>query len=411
MPWKVAGVMEQRLRFVGAAERQERCIAALCREYGVSRTTGHLWVKRYREGGAAAVADRSRRPHRSPGKSADETERRLVEMRRERPDWGALKLAHLYREQHPEGEAVAARTVHRILARHGLIEPGDQRRPATKRFERGGPNELWQMDFKGPQGFNPEGSPVGPLSILDDHSRYLLALEHLGSTKSVGVRQTLERTFRQVGVPEELLVDHGTPWWNAASPWGLTELAVWIMRQGVRLIQSGIRHPQTQGKVEGMHRVLQRAISRRKQDPQQQGWLEEFRQEYNHVRPHQGIGMARPAERWRPSPRAYQPEPKPWEYPAHQTVVRLAGEGQLWWKGRRYETSGALRRQTVGLEQIGDRVLVYYCGTPLRELDLRTGASTPITTDLKQLYAAGQGKGPQAPAPLPGPSPRFDEKV
>src|SRR5205809_996268 len=98
-----------------------------------------------------------------------------------------------------------------------------------------------------------------PLSILDDHSRYVLALEQLGSTQMHGVQATLETTFQQCGVPEAMLMDHGTPWWNAASPWGLTEVAVWIMRQGVRLMFSGIRHPQTQGKVERMHGALQQA--------------------------------------------------------------------------------------------------------------------------------------------------------
>jgi transposase InsO family protein len=116
------------------------------------------------------------------------------------------------------------------------------------------------MDFKGPQGFN-SGSPVGPLSIRDDHSRYVVVLHQLGSTCMDGVPMTVQHAFEEVGLPEAMLIDPGCPWWNAASPWGITELAVWIMRQGIPLAFSGIRHPQTQGKVEAMHGALQQAVA------------------------------------------------------------------------------------------------------------------------------------------------------
>jgi transposase InsO family protein len=377
----------------------------LCREFGISRTTGYTWLERYENGGAPQVVEKSRRPLHSPRRTPAEIEAAIVELRRQWPDWGAPKLAHLFQQQHPERAPVCIRTVHRIRGRHGLIEPHSLQGRATERFERSAPNELWQMDFKGPQGFN-RATAVGPLSILDDHSRYLLALQHLGSTRMSGVKSTLEATFDRAGVPEQMLVDHGIPWWNAANAVGLSELSVWMMRQGVRLWFSGIRHPQTQGKVERMHGALQRAIRRRKQDPEQQPWLDAFRHEYNHVRPHAGIGMATPASRWQPSARSFHRDPREWEYDRHKTVVRLAGQGQLWWSGRRYEISRALRGQLVGLELLGERALVYFCRTPLRELDLRTGRSFPIPIDVAGFYSSVQGKGPQPPAPFPALYPR-----
>lgn len=233
------------------------------------------------------------------------------------------------------------------------------------------------MDFKGPQGFN-KGSPVGPLSVLDDHSRYLIALKHLGSTKMEGVRSTLEEVFQQVGVPDALLIDHGTPWWNGASPWGLTELTVWIMRQGIRLTLSGISHPQTQGKVERMHGALQRAIRQRRANPEDQQWLEVFRHEYNSIRPHAALAMATPSSRWRSSSRPFQPSPPEWQYSSSMEVIRLYGEGQLFWHKRRWEVSNALRRQLVGIQVTIDRAIVYFCNTPIRELDLKTGTAWPI---------------------------------
>jgi len=375
-------VLEQRIEFVVAAHRDERRFTDLCREFNISRETGYVWLRRYQAGGVSQVVERSRRPKNSPRRTSNEIEQAIVALRQRWPDWGAPKLHELLAQQNPQW-VLSPRTVHRILERHGLIQTRDSHPQAVKRFERESPNELWQMDFKGLSAIQP-GDAVGPLSILDDHSRYLLALRRLGSTRLSGVRDTLQQTFEQAGLPEAILVDHGVPWWNTQSPWGWTELGVWIMRQGVRMRFSGIRHPQTQGKVERMHGALQRAVQKRRGDLCDQSWLDAFRQEYNLVRPHQALAMSTPASRWRPSPRPFQPAPREWNYPQHMQVLRLAGEGQLGWQGRRWEISCALRHQLVGLEVIGARAIVYFCRTPLRELDLERHSSFPIPSNVRR---------------------------
>jgi transposase InsO family protein len=380
MPWQESSVIEERLRFVVLASRKERTMIGLCREFGVSRQTGYTWLKRYLAGGSSQVVEHSRRPLHTPTRTAPEIEQTVVQLRRRWPDWGAGKLYCLLQQQQAGTSPVSVRTVHRILERHDLIRDQDRNIPALKRFQRSEPNELWQMDFKGPHGTQ-KTSPVGPLSILDDHSRYVLALQQLGSTQMRGVQATLETTFQQCGVPDAMLMDHGTPWWNPASPWGLTEVAVWMMRQGVQLMFSGIRHPQTQGKVERMHGALQQAARKRRANLLEQTWLDMFRHEYNHIRPHEALEMNTPASRWRPSPRAFLSAPPDWEYPPSMQVVRLAGEGQLSWSGRRWEISKALRRQPIGLQVVGERAIVYFCRTPLRELDRATGTSYPIPAD------------------------------
>src|SRR5262249_49880532 len=158
------------------------------------------------------------------------------------------------------------------------IEPQDRQQIARERFEREQPNELWQMDFKGPQGFQ---QGTGPLSILDDHSRYLLALRQVPTQNTASVKAVLEDTFEHCGLPQRLLLDHGKPWWDSVNGWGWTELTVWILRQGIRISFCRVRHPQTQGKVERMHGALQRAFRKRKPAAMEQSWLDEFRQEYN----------------------------------------------------------------------------------------------------------------------------------
>ncbi len=166
------------------------------------------------------------------------------------------------------------------------------------------------MDFKGPV---QRGDKIGPLSVLDDHSRYLLLLRQVGHPSGELVREQLEDAFRRSGVPEAMLMDHGTPWWSATSPHGFTRLSLWLMKQGISLHWGRIRHPQTQGKVERFHGELQRAIERRRPTAQDmQRWLDEYRWEHNHVRPHEALGMETPASRWSPSQRAYDPNPPAW---------------------------------------------------------------------------------------------------
>jgi transposase InsO family protein len=159
-----------------------------------------------------------------------------------------------------EGHTVPSMTVHRVLERRGLLHPLDRHATATSRFERAAPNQLWQMDFKSPKGW---GTHLGPLSVLDDHSRYVVVLEQLPSGRGEHVQQRLERAFADCGLPEAMLMDHGQPWWNAQSSGGWTQLGVWLMRVGIRLYFSGICHPQTQGQVERFHGALEKARRRR----------------------------------------------------------------------------------------------------------------------------------------------------
>jgi len=175
----------------------------------------------------------------------------------------------------------------------------------VKRFERAVPNQLWQMDFKSPVGWE---APVGPLSVVDDHSRYAVALEGTWSTQAEPVRERLEQTFQECGVPEAMLMDHGTPWWNMKAITGSTWLTLWLMKQGIRLYFSGYRHPQTQGKVERFHGAMAAALKRRgyPRAEGRQNWLDKFRHEYNHLRPHEALGMRTPGSVWSKSDRRCQ---------------------------------------------------------------------------------------------------------
>lgn len=364
MAWKSMEVQEQRVRFVVAASRGEKSFQGLCEEFEISRPTGYLWWKRYREQGLAGIAERSRRPQRQGQQAEPGLEEQVQQLRQRYPDWGARKLQVLLARQ---GVEMTRSTIHRVLVRRGLVasQAGGKRR--WRRFQREQPNQLWQMDFKGPKDWPQE---QGPLSVLDDYSRYLIVLHTGRDMCGDTVREQLEGAFQQCGVPEGMLMDHGSPWWGMQSPCGMTQLSLWLMRQGISLHYSGVGHPQTQGKVERFHGSLQRAAVLRQAPSQQtQNWLDAYRWEHNHVRPHQALGMKTPASLWRPSMRRYDPQPASWEYTEGAWVRKLDCEGGLQIQGTKWHISAALRGERVQIVALEGRLMIYYCATVVRELD------------------------------------------
>jgi len=382
MPWRVKDVMDEKIRFVVQAAVPGANLSALCREFGISRPTGYLWRKRYREANSVAgLEERSRRPRHSPQRTPAAVEAQVVELRR-RYGWGGKKLQVLLER---EGIQLSVSTVNRILRRKGQLGEYQAARPAPGRFERSEPNELWQMDFKGP--FTGSDGPCHPLSILDDCSRYSVGLYGLRSTRMNPVQALLRETFTRYGVPDAMLMDHGAPWWSTTNQWGLTRLSVDLIKQGIDLIYGRVRHPQTQGKVERFHRTLKDSVHHQGQPQRWEEWaglLSDFRREYNHVRPHESLEMGVPAERYRRSARRYNPEPAAWAYPDGLAVKRLNSQGSLNLDKRRHFVCEALAREWVGIEELDDKLLVRYRHMYLREIDLSTGQTRALVWPVDQ---------------------------
>ncbi|HQO33297.1 MAG TPA: IS481 family transposase [bacterium] len=371
--------MEQRIAFVVRALEQRDNFSELCREFGISRPTGYRWVNRYREvGNFVELREKSRRPHHSPGRTAPEIEEE-VERFRKRYSWGARKLRdRLWIEK---GIDLPEITIHRILKRRGMIAPEESHPAATHRFERKAPNELWQMDFKGE--YPLLSGHCYPLSILDDHSRFLVGLHGLPNQRGESVYGCLIETFERYGVPESLLMDHGTPWWSSSNAQGLTWVSVRLIQQGIRISLSGIKHPQTQGKVERFHRTLKAAMKHRGLPETLLQWkvaLTEFRNEYNAIRPHEALDMSVPASRYQPSVRAYNPNPPEWEYPEGALVKPLNSQGCLDFNHHRYFVCEALAGERVRIEQATPYLLVSYRHMYIRQIHRESGRTEAFVT-------------------------------
>jgi transposase InsO family protein len=383
MPWQTTNVMEKRIEFVIRASLADVNLSALCREFKISRPTGYKWLGRYREANSVTeLAEKSRRPHRSPNHTLPPMESLIIRLHKGNFGLSGKKIQVLLKRM---GHEISPVTCHRVLKRNGFVKPRMRNNPATKQFEREKPNQLWQMDFKGP--FNNKTEPCLPLSILDDHSRYMVGLYALRSTKGKGVHSSLINCFEKHGLPDAILTDHGTPWWSTTNGHGLTWLSVALLKQGIKLLWSGYRHPQTQGKVERFHRTLKDGIRFNGRPTLWSDWqplLEKYRCNYNEVRPHESLGMKTPSKRYAPSKLAYNPDPPQWEYPERAEVKRLNVQGCLSLNGRYYFVCEALAHEWVQLKRLDDKLLVKFRNMYIREINLETNQTVPIVRQAHQ---------------------------
>jgi transposase InsO family protein len=344
MPWNARDTMSLRQEFVCLARQRELTFVDLCRRFNISRQTGYKWLARYEQLGDAGLREQSRRPATSPAITPVELESEVLRLRRAHPAWGGRKISRRLRDEGFE-KVPAPSTVTSILHRHSLIGAADSAlREPWKRFEHEQPNVLWQMDFKGHFQTLQEGR-CNPLTVLDDHSRYNILLRACGPTDTATVQSGLRDAFGHYGLPLRINTDNGSPWGAPSSPGQLSELAVWLIRLGIRISYSRPYHPQTNGKDERFHRSLKaevlngRSFATRQQVQHE---LDRWRTIYNCQRPHEALDLATPLTRYRPSPRPFPAVLQEPEYGPHDKVLRVRSNGELRFEGRRLKVSNAL---------------------------------------------------------------------
>lgn len=350
MPWREVTRVSLREEFVKLASSKGANRRELCRRFGISAKTGYKWLARFKEQGAAGLRDGSRRPHRSPRRTASAIELMVVKWRAESGNcWGGRKIRRLLTAQGVTSPP-APSTVTGILRRYDLLAPQAYPRPlATGGFERALPNELWQMDFKGD--FELGAGRCYPLTVLDDHSRFALAVKACANQRRDTVQEALAAVFRRYGLPWAMLMDNGPPW-GAFERGSLTELSLWLIRLQIRVIHSRPYHPQTQGKDERFHRTLKlEALNGRRFNDlgQCQREFDRFRDRYNLLRPHQALALEVPASRYRPSPRPFPESLPPIDYPSDLLVRKVQAEGWFSFRGTDFRVSKALRGYPVAL--------------------------------------------------------------
>jgi len=365
MPWRESTPMDERLRFVQDVHRPGWSIAELCRRYGVSRKTGYKWLAAYERAGPAGLADGSHRPSTCPHATAPEIVRLILQLQR-RYTWGARKVRQLLLERVPAAQVPTKTTVHRILERHGRVQP---RRRSRRRFHAGPPatamdqpNAVWTADFKG-QFRTGNGVYCYPLTMQDGATRFLLGCRGLLAPTTADSWPVFARLFRRYGLPARLRTDNGQPF--ASSALGrLSTLSVWWVRLGIQPELIEPAHPEQNGRHERMHKTLKAATARPPQRDlcTQQRAFDAFRRRYNTERPHEALGDATPASCYHPSPRPYRPRLPPLAYPGHFERRLVSRNGGIRWNARWVNVSHLLAELEIGLEEIDDGLWNVYFG-------------------------------------------------
>lgn len=348
MPFSERSLMCHREEFCRLAEAGGVSVRELCRRFGISPTSGYKWLGRWRAQGRTGLADQSRRPHSSPGRSGPAVEGQVLTCRQSHPAWGGRKIRRVLQDD-GVADVPSASTVTAILRRHNLLDgPRAGEARAWQRFESAAPNDLWQMDFKG---HVPAGAGrMHPLTVIDDCSRYALVLSACANQREETVRDRLTQAFRLCGLPWRILSDNGSPWGSAGGE--ITRLAVWLMDLDIALIHGRPYHPQTQGKDERFHRTLKAEVLAGRTFAtlaQAEAAFAAWRQVYNTRRPHEALGLAVPARHYRASPRPLPAQVPPPEYEPQAQVRTVGSAGQISFQGRRLRCPKAVIGRRVAL--------------------------------------------------------------
>ena len=365
MPWITESTMSLRLSFVKEVEDKQESVSALCRKYNISRTLGYRYLARYKEEGETGLIDKACRPHHCPQQTPVELEELIVSTRKRFPDWGARKIHRCLSDDYPNLELPSLSTLTTIFKRHNLVEKVEsQKRQALGRFERATPNELWQMDYKG-SFLCEDKKRCFPFTVLDDHSRFSLAIKALPNERGSLLKGYLEDIFREYGLPLQINVDNGNPWGTSNLAAQYTQFNVWLLHLGIKVTHSRPSHPQTNGKIERFHRSLKQEVLKRQTfnnfEDAQTGF-DQWRDIYNYQRPHQALNMEVPAIRYKPSPREFTERLPAIEYEQSDTVLKVGQAGYIYFNKTEYNIGKAFRSLNVAIRptEIDGQFLVYF---------------------------------------------------
>ena len=408
MPWRETCHMDERTQFIAQVLAGEDEMAALCREYGISRKTGYKWLGRYRCEGAAGLADRPHAPLQH-GQARDvSVVQAVLDLRERWPYWGPKKLRAKFAELHPELAVPAASTIGDWLRREGLVARARRRRrcPAyTQPFAAvTAANDVWCTDFKslplartGGWFRTADGRRCDPFTLSDAHSRYLLRCQAVARPDEEHVRPIFEAAFKEHGLPRAMRSDNGPPF---ASPGvaGLSRLAIWWIKLGIRPERIIAGKPQQNGRHERVHRTLKAETAAPPADScsAQQHRFDDFRAIYNNERPHEALGQKPPASLYEPSPRPYPDRVEEPSYGADMAVRRVRSNGQINWAGGLIFVGEALIGEPVGVAetQSGDWLVRYadvelgYIHPQWRRLSPRPIRGTNRPMDLMEIAGA-----------------------
>jgi IS30 family transposase len=274
----------------GKLVKKGLAVTRVAQLFDTTRQTVHRWLKRARHVGREYYKDKVREP--KPSKVTDEVELSILALRSTfkwgtaRIQQGLINLPSFIRKavRCVQQVRLSRETINNVLAKHGAN--GYQHEFKRWKFFRAkAPDELWQIDFKGP--FSVQGKKYWFLVCIDDYSRFLVLAEQ--SDRELTTNEVTTLLEKQKRLPKAILSDPGSQF---KENW-----KTWCKQHCVEAHFAHPNYPQDKGKVERCIQNLNREfVNHLRKFP---GWLKgklrEYREWFNHSRFHRGV-KALPAD-------------------------------------------------------------------------------------------------------------------
>lgn len=371
MPWSERTKNQVREEFVKQVTEHKQSMAALCRQYGISRPTGYKWLRRYEQG--LPLDDQSRSPKHNAARVSTEMEAAIVAMRKKYPAIGALKLRKIMQNEGVQ-DLPCAKTFNNIFHRNKLITK-ESSLAATHytRFQKESPNEMLQGDFKQVKMQN--GKIAHVLNVTDDFSRYNMCTKALPNETFESVQSALLEVFRNYGLPFSFLCDNGTPWGNSQTI-GYTKFEVWLMELGVLPLHGRKLHPQTQGKEERYNGSFSRECLKYHKEitdlNSAQQIFDEYREFYNNTRPHHALELETPASKYIRSQKELPTEISDWVYPEGWEIRKVKETGYFNYDNQGYFFSEAFAGKEIAVyeDSVKNQLTIFFREFQIAKLDL-----------------------------------------
>lgn len=366
MPWLETEPMNEKIKFIAVyLSNQYESFSALCQRFNISCKTGYKYVQRYKEENADGLKERSRAPHHHPNQIPNLVADNILAVKYRYPSWGAKKIQSFLQQEYADNQWPAKSTIDDLLKKNGLVRPAKRKRrtPAyTEPFVLcTKPNDVWSIDYKGQFKLG-NRQCCYPLTITDNFSRYIFAIDAFEKISAEKTKQKLWRLFEEYGLPAAIRSDNGTPFAGNGLG-GLSCLSVLFIKLGIvpERIRKG--HPEENGRHERMHLTLKRetASPPRFTQIEQQNCFDAFKKVFNEERPHEGINFERPSRLYQSSGRRLPKRLEKVEYDNHFIHTRqVRTNGTMKWKGKEIFISETLTGEAIGMKPYNEEEWIIY---------------------------------------------------
>ena len=336
MPWKETTAMEQKIEFVCEWRTGKYTITELCRNFEISRPTAYKLIDRFEKQGYEGLREQSRTPRKHPNETNENVIKGILKLKAKHSLWGAKKIEKLLFNDFTKGEIPSVVTIHNILKKNGLVCPQKRLRrvkPVYPIFDPKECNEVWSADYKG-KFLMRNKIYCHPLTIADSRSRFLFTAKGHYHETLKSAKAEFTKVFRKYGIPKQIHTDNGSPFGSVRAIQRFTRLSYWFIELGIMPVFSDPAHPEQNGRHERMHRDLKAACAKPAAYDlkAQQRSLNHFVKEYNHIRPHEALGMETPATIHSFSSRPFPERIPGFDYESKLKVLKVTQNGAIRWK-------------------------------------------------------------------------------